>query len=797
MKQEMCSATTGKLARFVLHLMAGAAFVVPWNGASAQEQVSADPDQVSDDSGRGVEEIIVTARRSEERLQDVPLAVVAYSDEELARRSVRDLTDVATLTPGLNFESYGGSFGTPVIRGAAQGRIQDLDQNVSTFFEGIYLPRQYLISPGVIGLERIEIVKGPQSALYGRNAFMGAINYVTRKPGNEWAGEVEGTAGLYDRYDVIGEIRGPIVPDHMFLRLGAGYSSFDGDVRNQHPKAGADIDPGSPGRLGGWENKAFQARLVVRPFDTLEFDAAIYHFELFQEQPPSARLQRTTGDTNCGNLIAGRPALYCGEIPWQFRPLPGSSGRGPVNVDPRVYSLDAESTIVRAAASWAPTEEVNIIYEYGRVTADAVGGGNADRDPTVGSANPFSPSAPRGNQFQILPVGDMAYQSHELRVEFKPTAGLDFLVGAITSKLRDTDRFLLHPALPLLGTAPFDINGPGFFTLSRGTTTVKTKGIFGRVNLDVTDRLRIGAEARYATEDKTLVSGPSSFNALVRTLEGEWKQFTPRVTIDYKITDDNLLYATAAKGSKSGGFNLSALVPAQFQFDPDKNWTYEVGSKNSFLDGRLRLNGALFYVDWSNQQVSCSAEGGTIGVPPPAVICNLGKATVKGAELDATFAVTDALTLNGGVSYNDATFNDGVVDQRLRDLRLCDDVVCARSGDISGNQLPRQSKWQWVVGANFEAPVSAAIRAFASGDVSYKSLQYADTANAAFLPARTLANARLGVRTDSWELSAWVKNLFDLDYAASAFVVLVAPDTNIAALKGAGRTAGLTSRFNF
>jgi iron complex outermembrane receptor protein len=177
-------------------------------------------------------EIVVTARKREERLQDVPLAITAFTADQMRERQVRDVSDIAALTPGLNFEAYIGGAGTPVIRGASQQRISDLDQNVSTFFDGIFLPRQYSINPGVIGLERVEVVKGPQSALYGRNAFSGAINYVARKPGNEWRGSVEGTVGLYERFDVIAEAGGPLIKDKLFVQFGVGISKFDGDQIN-------------------------------------------------------------------------------------------------------------------------------------------------------------------------------------------------------------------------------------------------------------------------------------------------------------------------------------------------------------------------------------------------------------------------------------------------------------------------------------------------------------------------------------------------------------------------------------
>ncbi|MDX2222056.1 MAG: TonB-dependent receptor [Rhodospirillaceae bacterium] len=745
-----------------------------------------------------IEEVVVTARKREERLQDVPLAITAFTADQMSLRQVRDLADIAKLTAGLNYEAYLGGNGTPVIRGAAQQRITDLDQNVSTFFDGIYLPRQYAISPGVIGLERVEVVKGPQSALYGRNAFSGAINYVTRKPGDTWTGAAEATIGIYQRYDIIADVGGPLVEDRVMVRLGAGYSEFDGDARNGHPNAGADISPGSPGRVNGWENKSFQGRIVVKPAENLELDFGAYRFEIFQETPAIIRVTRTDRDTNCGTTFAnGSRGLFCGELPWQFKPLPGGSRPVDVNVDPRGFGLKSDSTILRGHAEWTPIDTLNLVYEYGNVKSDAITGGSSDRDPVLGSINFLAPTAPRGNQFSVSPSGDVKYQSHEVRTSFQPTEQWDLLAGGLYSELKDFDFFPLAPGLPLLGTQPYDITSPSFIVLSRGRTKVITRAVFGRISVQATDELRLSAEARYQDEEKSLVSGPTTFSAAIATRNGSWNQFTPRFTADYKLSEDTLLYATAARGAKAGGFNLSALVPAQFRFDPDYNWTYELGSKNDLMDGRLRLNGAVFYMDWANRQVSCSAQGSAIGITPPAVICNVGKSSVKGIELESTAVLTDEFTVSASLSYNDAKFADGVIDQRIRDVRVCDGTVCPANGDVSGNQLERMSKVQGNLGAEWTPPINDALTGIFGVDTSYKSKQYAESVNLAWLPARWLVDARAGVRAENWDVMAWVKNAFDSDYPASSFVTLVATDTQYVPIKGAGRTMGITGRYRF
>jgi iron complex outermembrane receptor protein len=777
--------TRGADARLALAVTAALACSVTTTAAAQAQAAGA------------LDDIVVTARKTEERLQDVPLAITALSSEQLAQRQVRDLADVATLTAGLNFESYLGGNGTPVIRGAAQGRITDLDQNVSAFYDGIYLPRQYVVSTGVLGLDRVEVVKGPQSALYGRNAFMGAINYVTQKPGDELRASVEATVGGYDRRDVSGALSGALIDGMLYARIAAGHSEFDGDARNGHPNAGASIEPGSTGRLGGWDDDAYQARIVFRPIESLELDAGAYRFDVFRETPPVVRVQQSTRDTNCGVVRPnGQQTLYCGELDWRFRPLPGGGPIEDVVVDPRGYGVDLRSTLLRGHAEWTPLDPLKVVYEYGKLNARVMGGGGSDRDPVLGTVNIFAPTAPRGNQFQLSPVGDLNFRSNELRVEYTVREGLSAMLGYYDSTLNDLDRFPIAPGLPRLGTAPLDITQPGWVTLTRGYTTVDARAVFGRVEWRVSDRWRVGLEGRDAREEKTLISGPTSLSPAVRTLDGEWSSFTPRATVDFRIDDARMLYATAAKGVKSGGFNTGAILPEQFRFEQDENWTYELGSKNTLLDGRLRLDAAVFYVDWKNQQVSCSALGAPPGFTPPSIICNIGQAEIRGVEAELTWSPVTGLTLLASASFNDAKYADDVIDQRARDFRTCDDVVCARSGDVGGNQLPRQSKVQASGGADWEVPLGE-WRAFVGGDVGYKSKQYADPQNLAWVPSRTLVNLRAGVRGDAWDATVWAKNAFDENYAASAFITSSATDTVLVPIAGPWRTYGLTVRYAF
>ncbi|NND37802.1 MAG: TonB-dependent receptor plug domain-containing protein, partial [Gammaproteobacteria bacterium] len=316
--------------------------------------------------------MITTARKLEENIQDVPIAISAFSKEEMTRRSMQELEDVALGTAGFSFEDYGGGFGVPVIRGGSQIRIQDLDQTTSVYLDGIYLPRQYMVDFGTVGFDRIEIVKGPQSALFGRNAFLGAVNYISGGPGDEFDAEVRGTVGSDERYDLYAEVSGPIVGDRIGARALVAYSEFDGTWSNQNPNYdGRDYGKrGTTDNLGGWENRTIGVNLEANPVDpfTIEFD--YYNVERFQETMPSVRVEVNNAllgiqgfpDTNCSPTFGANNdnRFYCGEIPQTFAPIqpldpnsgtPAAPGTETV-VDPRSFLLNVETDFAHVGAAW-------------------------------------------------------------------------------------------------------------------------------------------------------------------------------------------------------------------------------------------------------------------------------------------------------------------------------------------------------------------------------------------------------------------------------------------------------------
>ena len=251
-----------------------------------------------------LEEIVVTARRVEERLQDVPLAITAFSAADIQSAGIENLEDVANFTPGMTFSNLIGEFlPVPVIRGIAPTAVQDRENNAAIFVDGVYVSGRQGLNFSQLDLERIEVVKGPQAAMYGRNSFSGAVNFVTARPTDEFRGKAELTFGDRGRIVASGAVSGPLVEDKLRARVAIIMNQWDGSYDNQAPN-GPDI--------GGFEYETLQASLYWTPTDQFEADFSIY---TSKDLIDVSALSSVTA--NCENVSARgqRLANFCGELP--------------------------------------------------------------------------------------------------------------------------------------------------------------------------------------------------------------------------------------------------------------------------------------------------------------------------------------------------------------------------------------------------------------------------------------------------------------------------------------------------
>lgn len=838
-------------------------------------------------------EVVVTARKRQESIQSVPVSVTAFSAGEMEQRGYSGLEDIAAATAGFTFQSFatGGAHGNPVLRGLAQTFTTARVQNVSFFLDGVYLQRQSMLNLGLVDMRRVEVVKGPQNALYGRNAFAGAVNYVTQEPGSEFAGYLSAATGDNERQEYRGSISGPLNSNRSLrAKFSFGIGDYDGNIPNNHPVA--DANPPGPnlrGNLGGNKDRTYAAGLLSQPTDALQMRLSYYRSEIEHESPASYSLSGVNAarfglrfddqnDLNCNtatvNDISPYPprthtgnSLWCGPLPDYASDVAERTVDGIV-IDPRAIGGVSETDVITFSTNYDISDALSLNYLFGFADHSSyTDGGASDEDPLAGrgiATNALVTSVdnqnPAGYTFANTasgrPNSELKSFSHELRFDWRPTPAFKTSFGGYFSNVKDEEWTTLYimdlcnadsaeniancnkplsapnglaDATVLTAAAAYDQYARQAGGTNRGEWTAYDETItaaFASVSVQLTDTLETTLEARYTVEDKGIVRLTDSTmlapgesvcygatctppndapvlpfgNTLESTIQvpedtAKFKNLTPRAIINWDFAKNHMLYLSAAKGVKTGGFN-NAASEAELTYKQEENWTYELGSKNTF--GRIfKLNGAIYYVDWTNLQGGIPPS--VAGLSTSDIIANIGGANSLGIEIESELRLLRSFSIDAAGSYNKAQYKKGTQwaagDQETGSFH-CDGITCPADGDIGGNQLSRTSRYQGTAGLNlntylFDWSLHSRL------DTTYQSKQYVDPLNLGWAPARQLYNAslRLSSPDAAWEVGAWVKNLTDEDYAADAFLIGVFNQYLVS--KGPRRTFGASLKYNF
>ncbi len=776
----------------------------------------------------GVEEVVVTARKREENINEVPIAISAFSADDISKRNIESLVDVAKYTAGFSFENFaGGVTPAPIIRGLTQNTLTDRNQNVGTFVNGVHVQQQGNIDMNLMELERIEVLKGPQNSLYGRSSFAGAINYVPAKPdASEFDGMVKLTAGTDERYEGRASLNVPIIRDMLALRVYGAIDEFDGARDNNF--AGGDNAvgvtdslfgnsfDGSDGNLGGYDNDAYQIQLSFAPIDSISMNLSYYDSTVNAEQgaiqfvkPGSVDIYGLDKQTNCQDA-GGRLLFYCGELDVD----PDS-----ITVDPRSVGLQSETELLNFEFGWDITDNLTFSYlggwndlksnSYGHTSNppnpefEGCGffGGDPPFDPLGGPCPPdFTGDTTPELLFQTGPSKQDA-DSHELRLSgssdsFTWTAGYYYanIDDTISINSVETRRSLLQ-----------DPGGQTVVTSFGAPTTMfedTDNAIFGAFGYNFLEIFTLDLEGRYAKEKRE-----SSGSGLPAK---NFYTFNPRVSLKAQVTDGTMVYGSIAEGSKAGGFNTDRADPGFETYDEETNTTYEIGSKWVSESGLLQVSGAVFYIDWEDLQLPTADLEPTVpGVNDPNFIANVSGASVWGAEFESSALFWDHWQVNLVASYTEAEFDNDALDFGIgAQCALSADPVCpsvtidraplppATASPIGGNQLPRQPKVQAGLGLGYLGSFSNwnyEIR----GDLSYQSKQYLTTLNLGYIPERTLLDLNFTLTSDDghWTGSLWGKNVTDEEYVSNSFVIAFA--NNYAATVAAGATYGITLNYSY
>ena len=757
-------------------------------------------------------DIIVTARNRVEKLQDVPLAITSFSAETLERNQVRNLRDLSYLTPGLSITSGGSEFGVnPIIRGQTNLNAGSGDPNVGVFIDGVYISNNNAINVGLSDIERIEVVKGPVSALYGHNAFAGAINYVSKRPSlSDIQGRITGTVGNDQQYLAQGSLSVPLIRDVLAVRVAGGYEHFGGSYK----------DDVNGERAGGYKKRDVQGSFQFKPDSAFTaFGSYYYGNDVFG---PSAIAYNAN---NCGARtvpLAQDPSgtgfsQFCGRFDPDSHPVE-------VPALPKLADASGNARKVNLAS-------LNLSYNFGPATITSITGYTKTNQQRytdfigrrAGTPYTLVPGPGTVNLLELFGSNTNNRDfSQEIRLQsagdkpFRVQAGAFYYKGKFF-----TTTILGLDATPI--PAGQTINA-GFPRNSLTVNGVLSNNIIGQTlshdrqysgfvgaEYDIVQGLTASGEYRYTDQKKDQLvirntgcagnltvatascTGPAPTPYLypngITPASGKFTFSNYRGTLKYAIQPGMNVYASVANGTKAGGFNQRSVAAADgsqpdLKFNPETNVTYEIGSKNSLFDNRLQFNVAVYHIDTKGIQIS-----GPSSVPtnPGLVTKNFGSVHNTGFEAELVAKVAQGVRLNGGFSYANPRFGSDAYDfgagtACLSIPQCAGRVIIATPGtplnpvatlangmpntanktvlSLDGLHLPRTPRMQITGGMDLFGDIgSSGLRWTATGNFRYEDKQYAFNNNISTYGPRTIVNLRAGIETDSYNVALFVNNL--------------------------------------
>jgi len=764
-----------------------------------------------------IEEIIVTVRKREESLQEVPLTITAFDASALERNRIQDISDLAKYTPGLVFdEGFVPQDTRPQIRGlpATRGRPP-----VGVLIDGIDVSSESMLTAGggmlanlrLLDTERIEVVKGPQSALYGRVAFGGAINYISKKPGDEFEGNLSIDIGDYSQLEVKGALSGP-VNDKVSLGLNAAYSQHDGYYNNSLN----DQD------LGGHESTGVSLAARLLPSDDLTVDARIMYSDSDYDPRAQTLLSRSTNSSVEIPLPASAVGLlvpgFGGPTPLGatvFVPRPGEiTSSGPIFLSNDAVTgqpfegSTLESFISSVQVEYNISDTVTFNSWTGYTVAEAYQ--NQDVD-FFGAAPAFNLLPAPGGIAEPLPFlfqFDLETKTkqfqQEVRVGDLGSDGLRWAVGAQywQERIDQENNNLISLMLGIPGfpaSAAFNISQIAIPPDSDEYRDTDHWSVYGIVEYDISDQLTASVEARYSDESLDVGwivggRGASGFIAPgfiipgadqpIGVTVGSFQEressdnfFTPRFTLEYQATDEALLYASVAKGIKPGGIStIAGTSPDNGFFDPEKLWNYEIGAKTSWVDGTVIANVAGFYMDYTGKQVTLLEPNPDNAQGNDLVVRNAGEAEVYGLEFELVVAPTENLTLSAGYTYLDTEYTDfTVATTSALGIALAGNCTPlnlptgtqACDTDFSGNPLERTPKNSLTLASNFVYPIQDDWDLVFDVAAQYQSKRNQDSNEFHFFGSYWNVDARIGMQSDQISVFLYGENIFDDDTVRS------------------------------
>jgi iron complex outermembrane receptor protein len=751
----------------------------------------------------GLQEVIVTAQKRAQNVQDVPIAISAFTQQDLAERGVTEVSQLQNFTPNvhLDFTSpFGGSSTvlTAFIRGIGQDDFAfNLEPGVGVYLDGVYLARTIGANTDMLDVDHIEVLKGPQGTLFGQNTIGGAISIVTRRPSDEFGFKGELTGGSFSRMDVRAAIDLPLIANRLLSTISVSTKKRDG-YQNAIPfesptafvtdpqSAFSLLNLGSSGDLGGQNSASVRGKLLwlagemtdvtfTADYTTVD-QPSVAHTVLQASNAGISGLYNTCISTSAADLNTMGLGALCGP-----RGLPGTAqlpGIAGAQLDPSTYRLTWDNRFL--------TPDIDSTYSTGQ---------NFDKESNFG----FSLIVDRrfSDDFNLKSIS--AYRQLQARFGIDQ----DGSPLQIVENSFETNQTQLSQELQLSGVALNDrLSWVGglYFIHEQGDLTDyvvfpagllqvfgpnnfenETYAAYTHLNYSITDPLTLTVGLRYSHQKKEFFGGQRDLNLFSTKLgtpadlfptsdlslfyppgpfEKTFSNVSPRIGFDYKLTSAIMAYASWAKGFKSGGWTTRLSSPWRIgpgyqpfepSFDEEEASTYELGLKSELLNRSLLLNAAVFTTQYEGIQLNVQEF-----ISP--TLQNAGDAKIKGAELESTWLATDDFRVSLSVGYLDSQYDSIAPTAQLAGLTL-------------EKELPKAPRWSASLSPSYTIQLPNQGRLVPRIDYSYTSEQENDTINTPLLhrPEVSLVDASIAYTTpdDKWQIVAGGTNLTDKRYIVS------------------------------
>ena len=732
--------SNGRRLRRTLLLVGVSAGVLAAEMLLAAPALASESSDVSNANGSGVGEIVVTARRRDENIQDVPATVVAVSAADMDRTPTTSLNELQTIVPGLTFAEPQFDKAQIYLRGIGSNQFSaGSEGSVGVFVDGVYLARFSMMNVPLLDVRRVEVLKGPQGALYGRNTIGGAINVITAEPTKDLSGQAEVTYGRFKQLELSAALSGPLT-DTLGFRI-SGSKVRDGGfmhILNMNGRVTGNGD----------DYVSTRAKLLWEPTSQVKV-------ELSGDYMNRHAQGEVDHLTNVGGL-RGSPYLMLGpDLPTTLQNSYYSNNiyDARVNFLGRQDNEGAGGALKVSYKGSALDITATTSYRWNRYT------GNNDYDSTEFDVinTPKAESARQFSQeirFTSTPGGFLTGNG---RINW--SAGFNYFQENVdrsdTLDFRTENLFavLLNGGVPYSDTLAF-------------TLKTKSYSFFGQLGIDLTPRLNLTLGGRYTIDDKIGIHRPTTTNpnpgGFVRAdfvqevRPPSYRSFDPSASLHYKVTDDIGVYASYTRGSKSGAFQFTVPLPqyatVALMAKPESVDAYEIGLKSTFLDRKLLVNLAAFYMDYKDLQVQKRVQVDPANPASAAtLLSNAEKSRIKGFEADIQVRPSDRFSLDFDYQYLDAKFVTFIFDA---------------THDFSGNVMPRSPKHSLTARASYTVPVAGGDLTFYGG-YQWMSAQFLEpdnsdpgTRQAPYGLLSTSATLNKG----PFRFSLWAENLTNSKY---------------------------------